>query len=100
MRPGRVAPAHIGRPFASEAMGSAAAGAVEPPFAGRVERVAQCGGEPGRVVAGDSGRAWWPLLLLVALSLVGSRCGWAWWRRHAWRRAAAQAVWLEIVPPV
>src|SRR6266545_3357769 len=45
-------------------------------------------------------RAWWPLLLALAAVFVAARLGWVLWRRHAWRQAAAQAVWLEVVPPV
>ncbi len=45
-------------------------------------------------------RGWWPLLLTVALAVLAARLVWAWWRRHAWRQVAEQAVWLEVVPPV
>ncbi|GIE93924.1 hypothetical protein [Paractinoplanes rishiriensis] len=45
-------------------------------------------------------RAYWPLLLAALALLVAARLGWAWWRRHVWRRHAGQARWLEIVPPV
>src|SRR5947207_3591318 len=45
-------------------------------------------------------RAWWPLLLALAAVFIAARLGWVWWRRHAWRQSAAQAVWLEVVPPV
>ena len=45
-------------------------------------------------------RTWWPLLLALAAVFVAARLGWVLWRRHAWRQAAAQAVWLEVVPPV
>jgi hypothetical protein len=43
----------------------------------------------------------WPLLLLAVAGLIGLRVGWrAWRRRRIWRRHAAQARWLEVVPPV
>ncbi len=45
-------------------------------------------------------RARWPLLLALAAVFVTARLSWVWWRRHAWQQAAAQAVWLEVVPPV
>jgi len=44
--------------------------------------------------------AHWPLLAAVLAGLVVVRLGFAVWRRHAWRRHAANARWLEIVPPV
>ena len=45
-------------------------------------------------------RAWWPLLFVLTFAVVAVRLGWVWWRRHAWRDAAEQAAWLEVVPPV
>ncbi|MET7952097.1 hypothetical protein [Micromonospora sp. NPDC005324] len=45
-------------------------------------------------------RAHWPLLLAVLAVLIAARVGWTWWRRRVWRAHAAQARWLEIVPPV
>lgn len=45
-------------------------------------------------------RASWPQLVCVLLLLITARVGWAWWRRRVWRRHAARARWLEIVPPV
>jgi hypothetical protein len=51
-------------------------------------------------VAWQATRDRWPLLLALAAVFVAARLGWVWWRRHAWQRATAQAVWLEVVPPV
>jgi hypothetical protein len=45
-------------------------------------------------------RAEWPLLLALAAAALTARVGWLAWRRHAWRTGVADAVWLEIVPPV
>ncbi|MEV8515908.1 hypothetical protein [Dactylosporangium sp. NPDC051484] len=45
-------------------------------------------------------RAYWPELLAGLVLLIAARLGWAWWRRRVWRRHAARARWLEIVPPV
>jgi hypothetical protein len=45
-------------------------------------------------------RAHWPLLLATLVVLVAARLGWTMWRRRVWRAHAAQARWLEIVPPV
>lgn len=40
------------------------------------------------------------LLLVLAVTVMAARVGWLQWRRRLWWRAAGQAVWLEIVPPV
>ncbi|WP_433615317.1 hypothetical protein ACQP2P_11215 [Dactylosporangium sp. CA-139114] len=45
-------------------------------------------------------RAHWAELLAGLVLLIAARLGWAWWRRAVWRRHAARACWLEIVPPV
>jgi hypothetical protein len=45
-------------------------------------------------------RSHWPVLLVLAVAVLVARLGWLLWCRRRWRRAAAQAVWLEIVPPV
>ncbi len=42
----------------------------------------------------------WPLLLAGLAVLVGLAWGWRAWRRRVWRKHAAQAQWLQIVPPV
>ncbi|WP_194822573.1 hypothetical protein [Micromonospora sp. S-DT3-3-22] len=42
----------------------------------------------------------WPLLLAALVALVAVRVGWALWRRRVWRRHAAAARWLQIIPPV
>ncbi|GAA1025853.1 hypothetical protein GCM10009557_01420 [Virgisporangium ochraceum] len=42
----------------------------------------------------------WPQLLATLVVLAGIRGGWELQRRRVWRRHAAQARWLEIVPPV
>jgi hypothetical protein len=42
----------------------------------------------------------WPLLLAAAVALLAVRLGWAAWRRAVWRGHAAQARWLEVIPPV
>ncbi|WP_327025154.1 hypothetical protein [Micromonospora sp. NBC_01739] len=42
----------------------------------------------------------WPLLLAALAALLAMRVGWTWWRRRVWRRHAAAARWLEIIPPV
>ncbi|MET0494343.1 MAG: hypothetical protein ABW000_14545 [Actinoplanes sp.] len=42
----------------------------------------------------------WPLLLAGLAVLVGLVCVWRAWRRRVWRTHAAQAHWLQIVPPV
>ncbi len=52
------------------------------------------------VVVWQFARERWPLLLALAAVFVAARLGWVLWRRRAWRQAAAQAVWLEVVPPV
>lgn len=59
-----------------------------------------CGLTDAPVSAWSWAVAHWPLLAAVLAGLVVVRLGWAWWRRHAWRRHAANARWLEIVPPV
>ncbi|GEM_PF-5049419 len=41
-----------------------------------------------------------PYVLATLAALVAVRQGWAWAKRSAWRRTAASARWLEIVPPV
>ena len=45
-------------------------------------------------------RADWPLLLALAVGVVAARLAWVLWRRHVWREGAANAAWVEIVPPV
>ena len=45
-------------------------------------------------------RAQWPLVLVLALAVAGTRLAAVLWRRHAWRQSATDAVWLEVVPPV
>ncbi|MER7273521.1 hypothetical protein ABT369_03595 [Dactylosporangium sp. NPDC000244] len=42
----------------------------------------------------------WPAMLAGLVLLIAARVGWTWWRRRVWRRHAARARWLEIVPPV
>ena len=42
----------------------------------------------------------WPLLLAGLAVLVGLVLLWRAWRRRVWRTHAAQAHWLQIVPPV
>jgi hypothetical protein len=42
----------------------------------------------------------WPLWIVLALAAAALRLGWALLRRHAWRRHAATARYLEITPPV
>ncbi len=42
----------------------------------------------------------WPLLLAGLVVLVGLVLVWRAWRRRVWRKHAAQAHWLQIVPPV
>jgi len=42
----------------------------------------------------------WPLLLAAITALIGVRVGWVVWRRRVWRRHAAAARWLQIIPPV
>ncbi|MFJ8685515.1 hypothetical protein [Micromonospora wenchangensis] len=42
----------------------------------------------------------WPLLLAALTMLAAVRVGWAVCRRQVWRRHAARARWLEIIPPV
>ncbi len=48
----------------------------------------------------DLARQRWPLLLAAVAGLVTVAVMWRWWRRRVWRRHAAQARWLQIVPPV
>ncbi|MGH3433846.1 MAG: hypothetical protein ACRDQB_13520 [Thermocrispum sp.] len=43
---------------------------------------------------------WWPLLVTLAIAVVVARLAWVWWRRRIWRQATADAVWVEVVPPV
>jgi hypothetical protein len=60
----------------------------------------------GRYLTDAPSTAWhwaaghWPVVAAVLLGLAVLRLGFAGWRRHAWRRHAANARWLEIVPPV
>ncbi|MEU5552146.1 hypothetical protein ABZ738_20450 [Micromonospora sp. NPDC047793] len=42
----------------------------------------------------------WPWLLASLAALIAVRVGWALWRRRVWRRHAAAARWLQIIPPV
>ncbi|WP_433530252.1 hypothetical protein ACQPYA_29440 [Micromonospora sp. CA-263727] len=42
----------------------------------------------------------WPLLLATVAVLIAVRVGWSLWRRRVWRRHAAGARWLQIIPPV
>lgn len=42
----------------------------------------------------------WPLLLAALAVLVALAVGWRMWRRRVWRTHAAQARWLQIIPPV
>lgn len=42
----------------------------------------------------------WPLLLAVAVVLVALGRAWRLLRRRTWRAHAAQARWLQIIPPV
>lgn len=60
-----------------------------------------CGTWAGDVPAAmpAPGRDRWPLLAGLVL-LIAARVGWMRWRRRVWRRHAARACWLEIVPPV
>jgi hypothetical protein len=51
-------------------------------------------------VAWQFTRERWPLLPALAAVFVAARLAAVWRRRHAWQRAAAQAVWLEVRPPV
>jgi hypothetical protein len=48
----------------------------------------------------DLARQRWPLLLAAVAGLVAVAVMCRWWRRRVWRRHAAQARWLQIVPPV
>lgn len=48
----------------------------------------------------DLARQRWPLLLAAVAGLVAVAVVWRWWRRRVWRTHAAQARWLQIVPPV
>jgi hypothetical protein len=45
-------------------------------------------------------RAHWPVLLGVVVAAVAVRVAVGAWRTRVWRQHAAQAVWLEITPPV
>jgi len=45
-------------------------------------------------------RAHWPLLLTGLAVIIAARVGWVMSRRRVWRRHAARARWLEIIPPV
>jgi hypothetical protein len=42
----------------------------------------------------------WPLWIVLAIGAVALRLGWVLLRRHAWRRHATTARYLEITPPV
>lgn len=42
----------------------------------------------------------WPLLLATLAVLAALAVGWRMWRRRVWRTHAAQARWLQIIPPV
>ncbi|MDI6101196.1 hypothetical protein QLQ12_21515 [Actinoplanes sp. NEAU-A12] len=68
-------------------------------------------GVPGELLCGSWGpkapaavagfvRAHWPLLLAALVVLITLVMAWRMWRRRMWRRHAAQARWLHIIPPV
>jgi hypothetical protein len=48
----------------------------------------------------DFTRHQWPLILAAVVLLVALAVAWQMWRRRVWRRHAAQARWLQIIPPV
>ncbi|MBT8226245.1 MAG: hypothetical protein HKP61_16005 [Dactylosporangium sp.] len=49
---------------------------------------------------GRLARTHWSLPLVAAMFVVALAVGWRLLRRRSWRACAAQARWLEIVPPV
>ncbi|MEV0396490.1 hypothetical protein [Polymorphospora rubra] len=61
-----------------------------------------CGswGDDATAAVGRLVRDRWPLLLAAVTALIATRVLWAVWRRHVWRRHAAEARWLQITPPV
>ncbi len=61
-----------------------------------------CGtwGTKAPAVVWDFARHQWPLLLAALVLLVALAVARQMWRRRVWRRHAAQARWLQIIPPV
>jgi hypothetical protein len=45
-------------------------------------------------------RAHWPLLLTALVVLIALVVAWRMWRHRVWRQHAAQARWLQVIPPV
>jgi hypothetical protein len=61
-----------------------------------------CGtwGPKALAAVADFIRQRWPLLLAALVVLIALVIAWQMWRRRIWRRHAAQARWLHIIPPV